>query len=183
MRVTLLVKRYFDLPGEQDAPGGDLREGMLVCREESRLYRLVTEGIGLLSRSAEIYATDRFRRIKALPAPRVSLGVSLTSGLLDIAIDAGELDLNELTQVLDSYRSHKRYHRLRDGRFLLLDSASDSGAAPEEDGADGRTGGLEALSQLARRAGSHRQAAGLGTPCRPPVPGCLSGRGAPGFPP
>ena len=149
MRVTLLVKRYFDLPGEQDAPGGDLREGMLVCREESRLYRLVTEGIGLLSRSAEIYATDRFRRIKALPAPMVSLGVSLTSGLLDISIDAGELDLNELAQVLDSYRSHKRYHRLRDGRFLLLDSASDSGAAPEEDGADGRTGGLEALSQLA----------------------------------
>lgn len=80
------------------------------------MQKAVTE----LLRYGEVHATDAFDRMKARKLPPVRVGVSIESNLLELEISSGELTQEELLEVLRSYRLKKRFHRLRDGRFLEI---------------------------------------------------------------
>lgn len=120
-----LLKQYL---GDQVDEQGNL----LLQSDPDAVYRLVSEGISALAQHAEIYASDSFRNLRVHPTTAVRVGVRVESNLLQIDFDLQGLDLTELSDVLTSYRQAKKYHRLRDGSFLMLEE-----------------GGLSHLAQLA----------------------------------
>ena len=125
LKARLVVEKYF--------PNYAAGEGYLVMRgDDEDIFRLVTDGVEEISAVAAVFATDRFRRIGMEPPPPVSVGVRLDSSLLEIEFDVTGFDREELARVLASYRLHRRYHRLRSGRFLRLEDS-----------------GLDALTQMA----------------------------------
>ena len=67
----------------------------------------------------EVFVTDNLRK-KTVKAGSGSLGVRLKANLLDIYIEGADFSLEELAEALESYRTQKKYHRLKDGRLLSL---------------------------------------------------------------
>ncbi len=110
-----ILQKYF----ENQAKTADY---LFIDSNEDAVYNLITDGVSEISAFAEIYATDAFKKIQIRPPAAGSVGVRLQSGLLEMNFDLEGLDRAELLDVLHSYRQAKKYHRLRDGSFLNLQS-------------------------------------------------------------
>lgn len=93
-------------------------------KREERLYHLVTTGIPQLQEVGELYISEALKRIKVSVLPKISVGVSLSQGLIDLTVDSGDLPAGELQEFLASYRKKKKFYRLKDGSFMELENAS-----------------------------------------------------------
>ncbi|MBQ8731870.1 MAG: DEAD/DEAH box helicase [Oscillospiraceae bacterium] len=113
LKYMLLLGRFFHLY--------DHSAGHLYFRgDDEQIFRLLTEGVDELSRHGAIYVTDNIKRINVSAPPPMSVGVRLSSGLLDITFDHSEFSPAELTEIMESYRRNRKFHRLKNGKFLLL---------------------------------------------------------------
>ena len=56
--------------------------------------------------------------------PKVSVGVSMESGLMDLSITLDDMTHEELLEVLKSYRRKKKYFRLKNGDFVNIEEDS-----------------------------------------------------------
>lgn len=115
-QVVLAITKYFQMARRKNS------DFMLI--EEEPLYNLLTEGIEELNQLGNVYATEAFRKNSIRQTPKVDLGVSIKSNLLDISIQAEEMPYEELDEILNSYKMRKRYHRLRNGEFMELENSS-----------------------------------------------------------
>lgn len=99
----------------------------LTCGEdEDAVYRLMSEGVPAMMAVGEVHCTNRFRNRQAVRRMKVSVGVSVVSGLLDLTVTTEDVPQDELLDILNSYRTKKKYYRLKDGSFLdLSDSSSE----------------------------------------------------------
>ena len=108
------------------------QKNVRLARGDDAIWKLLNSGLSALSNLADVYVDDSIRRMRVRPAPAVTIGVSLSGGLLDLNVDVEALDMTEIAGILASYRARRKYHRLTNGDFMEL---SDSG--------------LSALSELA----------------------------------
>ena len=72
----------------------------------------------------EVNSTDRFKRLSIRRMPKVSVGVSMESGLMDLSITLDDMTREELLEVLKSYRRKKKYFRLKNGDFVNIEEDS-----------------------------------------------------------
>ncbi|MDR2649308.1 MAG: DEAD/DEAH box helicase [Clostridiales bacterium] len=92
------------------------------------IYRLLQEGLDELKDQARIYATDEIARQKSRPM-RSKMGVRLSGDMLEMTIDESEYSFVDLIDALESVRLKKKYHRLKDGRFIDLEDENTQAAA------------------------------------------------------
>lgn len=90
----------------------------VLSHNEDGLYQLISSGLKRLSEYMTIYTTEGFRNMKVVSSPRVSVGVSLKSDLLELQIHSGEMPQEELAYLLSKYDRKKKYIRLKNGDFL-----------------------------------------------------------------
>lgn len=62
-----------------------------------------------------IYTSDKFRNMKVVNAPSVTVGVSLKSDLLELKVHSDEMSSEELAYLLSKYDRKKKYIRLKTG--------------------------------------------------------------------
>ncbi|MGN1059477.1 MAG: SNF2 helicase associated domain-containing protein, partial [Clostridia bacterium] len=115
--IENLVKSYFPEPGH--LPG----TAMLTSDNDS-LFQLISEGIPALSRHAVLYISASLKNVRLKPFPAPTMGVRVESGLLKLDVTAGDLPPAVLAAALAAYRQKKKYIRLKDGSFLLLDTGA-----------------------------------------------------------
>lgn len=122
--ISRLITRYFSYWEDES--------GELVIRgDEEALYQVLSEGMPQFQEVGEVWLSESVRRLRVLPPPEVSMGVSLGGGWLDLKIETAGIDPAELLQVLSEYRQKKKYYRMKNGEFLQLSG-----------------GGLQALDSL-----------------------------------
>ncbi len=114
-QIEKLVKTYFPQPGK--TPGT-----ACFSADDDQLFQLVYEGIPALSRKADLYVGASLKTVKLNPFPRASLGVRMESNLLKLDVSAGDLPPAVLAAALTAYRQRKKYLRLKNGSFLLLET-------------------------------------------------------------
>ncbi|MCD8398165.1 MAG: SNF2 family helicase [Lachnospiraceae bacterium] len=106
-------------------PQIDMTRKELNCGgDEDQIYRVMSEGIDELITLGEVQCTNRFRARRTIRQVKVSVGVSVSSGLLDLDITTEDVPQDELLDILNSYREKKNYYRLRDGSYVNLDDQS-----------------------------------------------------------
>ena len=124
-----------DEPGDDDGgakePAGPPNCAVRLARGEDALWRLADGGLQKLSDVMTVYVDDALRGMRVKPAPPVSIGVSLSAGLLELDFETGTMSPEDIAGVLASYRARRSYHRLKSGEFLALAG-----------------GGLQTLSEL-----------------------------------
>lgn len=111
-----MVKRWL--------PALDVESGQFYCETEDEVYNFLTQGISVLLNLGEVQCTSAFRNLKVGRKVTMSVGVSVSQGLLNLNVAATELSPEEVEEILGSYRAKKRYHRLRNGSFLSMEDES-----------------------------------------------------------
>lgn len=106
----------------QEAP----EEGFLWFGEEQDelLYQLLTSGIRQLSVAGEVYVSDALRQIRVNRIPEVGVSIDLKGGLLGLEFSSEQMPYEEMEELLASYRLKKKFHRLKDGSFFMLEDSS-----------------------------------------------------------
>ena len=103
----------------------------LVLPDEDAAYDFLLEGLPVLCETAEVFSSDDFSSLRINRRARVKIGVRLTEDFdwLEVALDCEDMDQSDLLSLLESYQVKKRYHRLKDGSFVPLDSPEFAAAA------------------------------------------------------
>ncbi|MCL1878469.1 MAG: SNF2 helicase associated domain-containing protein, partial [Defluviitaleaceae bacterium] len=95
------------------------------------LFAFLHEPFGMesLRDVAEIFVSEDLQKKASRPGvPK--LGLRLSGNLLNISLEDSEYEIGELIEALEAYRNQKKFFRLRDGRFISLES-EEAGAAAE----------------------------------------------------
>ena len=88
--------------------------------DDDQMFSFLQSGIAQLSRYGTVQGTDAFLRQRIRPVPQITVGVSVSSNLMDFTVTSRELSGSELLEILESYRIRKRYHKLSSGEFIDL---------------------------------------------------------------
>lgn len=121
----------------------DLAKKHMYIDDEDKIYTLLSEGISEISSVAQVYTTDSLKRVNIKRPPVVSVGVRLSGSLLDISFDTEDFPKEELLNLLDSFRQHKKYHKLKDGTFINLENSAFEGVSELVDGLDLKRGDIQ----------------------------------------
>ncbi len=100
------------------------REELHCGGEEELVYEVMEHGTQKLMDLGEVRCTQRFRGYHSVKPVKVSVGVSVSSGLLELDIATEDIPQSELLDILSSYRAKKKYYRLKDGAFVNLQDSS-----------------------------------------------------------
>lgn len=123
---------HYDASAEDDAKNAVLRyfsvytgsdHRTLFITDDDTAYNFIVKGLDELSRTMELYVSDKFRRMAVRPAAAPKLGVRVSGGLLELDISDDNYSREELADILKAYRLGVKYHRLRDGSFALIDNS------------------------------------------------------------
>ncbi len=101
----------------------DEKEKAVYCEDdEEAVYDFVKQIMPLLYEYGTVMATDKIKKIGIRRSPKVSVGVSVKSDLLELEINVAEYGTNVLKEMLGEYQKKKRYYRLKSGEFVNLAS-------------------------------------------------------------
>ncbi|MCR5135934.1 MAG: DEAD/DEAH box helicase [Oscillospiraceae bacterium] len=87
---------------------------------DDELYDFLTAGIPSLEFYGTVNGSSAFLSQRVIPQPKVQVGISVESDLLNITVLSKDISLKELLSVYDSYTKKKRYYRLKSGDFVDL---------------------------------------------------------------
>ena len=106
-------------------PEIDWDKGELHCGgDESLVYQMMESGADRLMEWGEVRCTKRFLGSHHVKQARVSVGVSVSAGLLELTVATEDIPKEELLEALASYRAKKKYYRMKNGSFLGLQDPS-----------------------------------------------------------
>lgn len=90
--------------------------------DEDAIADFMSDGIDTLRTFGDVFVSEQLRNKRITPS-KPTVGVSVSNGLLTLDIDTGEFPPEELEALYASLLRKKRYHRLRDGRYLALNDS------------------------------------------------------------
>lgn len=99
-------------------------KNMIYLVNEDKLFEFLTNALARLQEVSEVYYSDAFKNIKVKYPSSFSGGIRLSqdSNMLEFSFDYEDIDSSELDQIFSSIKEKKKFHRLKDGSFLPLDS-------------------------------------------------------------
>ncbi|MTI80429.1 MAG: helicase [Firmicutes bacterium] len=98
--------------------------GTLYLEEEDKIYDFVFSILPKMQKIAAVYYSNNFRRMMIREKTSLTGKVSLNEGndMLEITFGSDDINPDEIADIFHSLREKKKYHRLKDGSFLPLDS-------------------------------------------------------------
>ncbi|MFI3213570.1 MAG: SNF2 helicase associated domain-containing protein [Eubacteriales bacterium] len=94
------------------------KQCMVIAQDEDKIYHLLMEGIPRLQEMGEVYISDTLKGVKVTVASQMSVGVSLSGDMLELNLTAGDMELEQLMEIMSKYDRRKKYYRLKNGDFL-----------------------------------------------------------------
>ncbi|MCI8465753.1 MAG: DEAD/DEAH box helicase family protein [Lachnospiraceae bacterium] len=116
LMVRTLIRTYFAsrFAGE---------ECFVIRDDEEAMFRLLDRGLAEFEACGQVYFSPSMKERKILPKQKLSFGVRLESGWLDLKVDAGDLPTEEISRILSAYQRKKRFYRMKSGEFLPLEDS------------------------------------------------------------
>lgn len=92
-----------------------------VLKGDELLFSFLSEGLQKLQEISEVYYSDEFKNIKLYNPANIRASIRLNdSDLLEFRFSLGEIERNELKDILLSIREKKKYYKLKKGGFIPL---------------------------------------------------------------
>lgn len=110
MNIEQLIMAY--------ATSYDVKENQAVISDEEKIYAFLSSGIEKLREYAEIYISDKLKRLTIRPAGKVSVGISIDGGTLQLSMLSEGMTNEELVELLSKYKQKRKFYRLKDGSFI-----------------------------------------------------------------
>lgn len=95
-----------------------------LLRDEDRMYYFLTEGCQGLAKSCEVFYTDDVRKMQygTMPNYRTYLSINEKNHLLEMKLEGEDLAEDDLRLLFYSMKIKKKFHRLKNGNFLDLNT-------------------------------------------------------------
>ena len=101
----------------------DKENDRLILVNEEKIYNFLSVEIEDYMKKFEVLATDNFKK-KEIKEPKIgNIGVRIENNLLKVDFSNLDFNLDELSEIMKKYHLKKKYHRLKDGRFLELEQS------------------------------------------------------------
>lgn len=105
-------------------PEVSLERDELHCGEsEDAVFQVMESGVERLMALGEVHTTDRFRSRNIRPRPKLKVGVSIESDIMNLSVTSDDIEQQELLEILQSYQRKKKYYRLKNGDFIAVNEA------------------------------------------------------------
>lgn len=85
---------------------------------EEAIYDFLTQGLTELLPLGQIMVEDRLEKMKSKKPFRLSMNVTMTKGIIEIAFDDSKFSHAELMDIIKAYQKGKKYVILQDNTFL-----------------------------------------------------------------
>lgn len=108
------VRRFFK------EPQGD--KTLFYMDNTEDIYDFMVKNIEEFSLYGEVLVSDNLDKIN-IQKPRVSVGLSVSDGVLNMSLDTPVFPREELMDIFKSLRLRKNYHRLKNGTFISLEDS------------------------------------------------------------
>ena len=103
----------------------DIKNLRLILPDEEKIYNFLNKEIELYMQKFEVMVTDNFK-LKELKSPKIgSIGIKVENNLLDIDLSKINIEARDLEEIMNKYKLKKKFHRLKDGSFLMLEDNED----------------------------------------------------------
>lgn len=79
-------------------------------------------GIAFLQNYADIYVSDNLKKIGTKAKMKVKVGITVSNNLLSVDIDSIGIPKEELAAVMNSFKKKKKYHKLKNGEMIYIES-------------------------------------------------------------
>ncbi len=110
--ATALVEQYF-----QRGTDAYILDG------EDNAFAFLVDSLDKFRQCGEVYLSDRLA-LRQVQSRSTDVKLSVSDGLLELSFDTGDFPPEELTALYESLLLRRRYHRLKDGRYLELNGSS-----------------------------------------------------------
>lgn len=97
--------------------------GGFVLTDEHDEEVFLTEEINRFRNFGDVFLSKSLKGKFVDTKKQPSMGISVADGLITLDIDTGEFPVNELHALYDSFLKKKKYHKLKDGRFLFIEQS------------------------------------------------------------
>jgi len=100
----------------------DPKKGVYRLSGDDMIHGFLFEATGIesLRENAEVFVSDALQK-KAVKASSPQIGLRLSGNLLQVSLEDAGYEIGELLNALEAYRLRKKFHRLKDGRFISLE--------------------------------------------------------------
>ena len=112
--VKETIKTYF-------AEGSDDHLYKTDTDDEMKVIAILDDGVPSFMKLGDVHTTDAFDRLGKKKPLQFDFGVRVENNLLELEIQSDDIPLDELSQIINSYRQKKRYHKLKDGQLIRID--------------------------------------------------------------
>ncbi len=100
----------------------DIVDNKIYMDNEEKLYEFMKDGLPYLSSYCQIFVSDALHQMGSSKSTSISVGVNIENNLLEIELDSIDINKDEIFQVLSSYRKKRKFHRLKNGKLVYLES-------------------------------------------------------------
>lgn len=109
--VAKKLSHYFSLD--------EHRNLVLPLSKHELVDDFINNGLNQLQAMGDVQATAAFRRLigQLEMPPKVSIGLSLADGMLDLTVGSEQLSPADVEMILNAYHEHKKYVRLKNGDY------------------------------------------------------------------
>lgn len=84
------------------------------------LYNFLDYGIPLIQKQADVYVSEELKRLKNRRSMNLSVKVYVQNDLLKMELDS-DINVDELSHVLNAYRKKKKFYQLMNGEMIDLE--------------------------------------------------------------
>ena len=98
-----------------------------VRDDDESQYNFIRFGINALMDVGEVNVSDKVKKIIVKKLNRFNAHFDIDAkddSLLNLSLDLGDLTIEELVEILESYSKKKRFHRLKSGVFISLEETN-----------------------------------------------------------
>lgn len=89
---------------------------------DEKTYEFMHTGIEFLQQYCEIYISEALKKIGRPVRYQIQVGVKVDHDLLSLDMKSTQIPQMEIAEVLSKYRRKKKFHRLKSGELLYLES-------------------------------------------------------------
>ena len=94
----------------------------LLRGEADEVEAFINAGLNYLQQFAQVYVSEALKQVGTKRKIGITAGVSIRNDLLSIDLESVDIPQDELVAVLASYRRKKKFHKLKSGERLYLES-------------------------------------------------------------
>lgn len=98
--------------------------GHIYLKEEESIYKFLKQGINDLMQLGEVHVTDKLKGVHIVKSPVGALGIKIENNMLSLALQEVHMPMEEIQDVLSSYRLKSKYYRLKNGSFVDLEDGA-----------------------------------------------------------